>query len=313
MAAGLGLGLFLAWAIPANAATAGGLGREGLGYHTLRRIQEPLEGHGGPLLLFLPYYLAVVAVGFFPWTLYLCALSALGGGRLGGAARPLLLGWILPTVVLMTLVATKLPHYVLPIWPALALAVAATTHAGTVGTVIGAGLVILPRWLPAPGLGRWAAAAGLIVLAMTGLAIREQSRGRAGASCTVLLVGMVCFDGILTGGVLPALDRLKPSPPIAAKIRAGTAPGVPVVTRGYGEPSLVFYLADRRVRALPSDDALVRWARAPGPGVLVVPRDVQARIEARTGSLGLDELAAVHGYNFGNGKWLDLVALAKRN
>jgi 4-amino-4-deoxy-L-arabinose transferase-like glycosyltransferase len=337
LAAGLGVGLFLAWAIPANAATAGGLARQGLGHHTLRRMIEPLEGHGGPLPLFLPYYLVVVAVGFFPWTLHLSgALATLARGRLEGGdagSRALLLGWILPAPVLMTLVATKLPHYILPIWPGLALAVAAATHAaergelddrdrrwlhrgawlaGAGGTLIGAGLLLLPQWLPAPGLRPWAATAGVIVLLMTVLAIREQRRGRVAASCLVLLGGMVCFDGVLAVGILPALDRLKVSPPVTAAIRARTGPDIPIVTRGYGEPSLMFYLAGRRLRALASDDAVIAWAREPGPGVLVVPRDVQARVEARGGPLALTELVAARGFNFGNGKWLELVALVKR-
>jgi 4-amino-4-deoxy-L-arabinose transferase-like glycosyltransferase len=322
----IGVGVFLAWAIPANAATGGDLARAGIGHHIVRRIFEPLEGHGGPLLLFLPYYLVVVAAGFFPWTLYLGgAISTLGGGRLGVAAGALLLGWIAPGFVLMTVVATKLPHYVLPIWPALALAVAGAVDAarrgvlndrdrrwlkrgawlaGAAGACIGIGLLFVPRWLPAPGLAPWAVATAFIMLVITGLGVRELTRGHAAATFRILLVGMVCFDAGVALGVAPALDRLKPSPALAEAIRSQTEPSVPVVTYGYGEPSLVFYLAGRRVQSLPDDSALAEWARS-GNGVLVAPRDVHARFEAR----GVRQLAAVGGYNFGNGKWVDLIVL----
>ncbi len=329
LATAVGVGLFLAWAIPANAATAGQLARGGVGHHILQRMVEPLEGHGGPLLLYLPYYLLVLLVGFFPWTLFLGgALSALASGRLGGSARALLLGWAVPTFVLMTLVATKLPHYILPIWPALALAVAGIVDAAGRGTLahgdqrwirrgawiagigaalIAASVVIVPVWLHAPGLAPWPAAAAFVVLATTGYAIREQARGRLQRACVVLLAGMICFDMVLATGVTPALDRLKPSPPLAAVIRSRTGADVSVVTFGYGEPSLVFYLTGRRVRALPHDSAVAAWAREPGAGVLVTTREVLRHLDLAP----LTELVAVRGYNFGSGRWVEVVALSK--
>lgn len=330
-AAGLGVGAFLCWAIPATAATAGELARGGVGHHTLRRMFEPLEGHGGSFVLYLPYYVVVVALAFFPWTLFLGgAISAVSSGRLGRPAcgGALLLGWTIPTLIIMTLVATKLPHYILPIWPALALAVAATIDAQRHGALadrdlrwlrhgawfaavgaalIGVGLMVLPRWLPAAGLLPWAWATGLMVLMMTGLAIREQRRGRVIGAARVLLIGMIAVEAALTVGVLPALDRLKPSPPLATAIRAQTAVDVPVVTRGYAEPTLVYYLRGRSVRALADDSAAARWSREPGAGVMVTPRDIVTRLDAP----GLREIASVRGYNFGNGRWVELVALSK--
>jgi 4-amino-4-deoxy-L-arabinose transferase-like glycosyltransferase len=88
-AAVVGMALFFAWAIPANAATGGGLARGGIGHHVVRRMLEPLEGHGGSPVLYLPYYLVVIAAGFFPWTLYLPgAVSALARGRLASSGCP---------------------------------------------------------------------------------------------------------------------------------------------------------------------------------------------------------------------------------
>jgi 4-amino-4-deoxy-L-arabinose transferase-like glycosyltransferase len=334
LSATLAVAVFLVWAIPADTATAGGLGRGGLGHHVVQRMLEPLEGHGGRLLLSLPYYVIVAFVGFFPWTVYLAgALAALSGGRLGGAApRAVLVGWIVPTFVTMTLVATKLPHYVLPIWPALALAAAATIAAaeqgalaerdrrwwrrgawlgGAAALVWIAALVALPWWLPAPGLRAPAVAAASIVLATTVATIRALHRGRPRSGAVAAIVGVVCCDAVMAVGVLPALDRLKVAPPIATAIAATQPAGAPVVTRGFGEPSLVFYLPDRPVRALASDADVARWASDSGAGTLVVPRAALARIEARHGALGLSEIAAARGYNFGRGEWLELVALVR--
>ena len=133
-AAGASVVLFAAWAIPANLATGWLFLTEGLGRETVTRALQPADGHGVPAVLVVPYYVLVIVVGFSPWTAFLPRAAAAvfsaqrsprpGDGR--NAARALLLSWILVPLALFTAAATKLPHYVLPIWPALALAVAVT-------------------------------------------------------------------------------------------------------------------------------------------------------------------------------------------
>lgn len=115
-----------------------------------RRVFTAMEGHGGgslAYLLYLPYYLGVVCLASFPWLVFLPgAARALAGGRIvghrgadgedwarsGPGIRTLLGGMILPTIALMTLFATKVPHYILPVFPWLALmeagALQATPH-----------------------------------------------------------------------------------------------------------------------------------------------------------------------------------------
>lgn len=129
VALALSVGMFLAWAIPANSATQGEFAAQGLGKHVLSRVLAPMEGHGGSFLLTLPYYIPVLIAGFFPWVIFLpAALAHLirrDSDDCTRRVRIMALAWILPTFVMMSLVATKLPHYVLPIWPALAIVCAA--------------------------------------------------------------------------------------------------------------------------------------------------------------------------------------------
>ena len=98
----------------------------GLIYENLERFLRPMEGHGTPLLLAPLYYPAVIALAFAPWTLHLVfALRKLAPtGAPTSAGGALLLAWLAVPLVVFTLSATKLPHYVFPAWPALALAVA---------------------------------------------------------------------------------------------------------------------------------------------------------------------------------------------
>ena len=124
--------LFLAWAIPANLATDGALAQEGLfnrGF--IARMFKPMQGHGGEgivgYLLTLPIYLPYLVFDTFPWCLLLPgAFAALVRGRLAGPReRALLWAWTLPTFVIFSLVATKLPHYMLGLMPMLAIGLAA--------------------------------------------------------------------------------------------------------------------------------------------------------------------------------------------
>ena len=332
-AAVMGVLVFLVWAIPANSATGGEFLRLGIGHHVLARAAKPLESHGGRFLLNLPYYLPVIIAGFFPWTLHLPgSISAVLHRRVGTAHfRELFLAWVVSIVVIMTLVATKLPHYILFTWPALALAVGGTLAAAAqgklaeidrnwlrggvyfFGPVAGGlviGLLIAPFWWHLPGaiLPFWTAAAVLAVVSV--LAMRQQLQNRFQASAITLLVGMVVLSLPVMFGVMPALEKVKVAPALAQAVRQQTAREVPVATFGYDEPTLYFYVG-RPVSSLGSEEAVVEWAKQPQPGVLVITKSALAAVEGRCGSLGLAEFAAQEGLNFAKGKPLEVTALLR--
>ena len=115
------------WGVPALIATNGEYLRIGLGKHVLQRSLQPMESHGGAglagYLLFLPFYLVVSIFSFFPWCFFLPACVK----RLLTHRDPdenYLLGPILIVLFVFTLIQTKLPHYVLPAYPMLAILVA---------------------------------------------------------------------------------------------------------------------------------------------------------------------------------------------
>ncbi len=329
----IGALIFMVWAIPANSATQGEFLRIFIGHHVLTRAIRPLEHHGGNLLLYLPYYLPVIIIGFFPWTLHLPgAFSAVVAGRVGGQyCRALLIGWVVPIFIIMTLAATKLPNYILFIWPALALAVAGTIVAAQRNmltardriwlrrgvwffgplVIAGAlGLIIGPWFLEIPGL-RWSGlASGIVLSVMAVIAIRQQRADRPQASAKVLLVGMLVFHIPFLFGVLPAVERVKISPPIARAIKAKTAKETPIATYGYAEPTLNFYIG-RQIEPLGSEEAVITWARQPKPGVLIIPKGVLDGIQQRHGSLALDEVASKKGFNYSKGTILEVLALIR--
>ncbi len=348
--------VFLAWAIPANIATGSEFAKQGIGRHVIERILKPAEGHGGrnfvQYLLLLPFYLPMIIAGFFPWTLHLPGgIHALVGGRLGDLrTRALLWGWLLPIVILMSLFATKLPHYVMPIWPGLAIVCALMLqHAHNqqmpewdrrwmrggvwffAPIALGLGLLLTlgPWWAPRldPVLEplttiRWAGLfTGLWLLAWSFMVMRWQLREKWFASTKLTLVGIVVTLLLLWGWLIPQAEPIiKLSPPIAKAIHTHTADDVPVAVYGYYEPSLTLYVGRGRLEKLADDAAVVQWARGSNDlaaasqnrGVLVITDEKLARIETTFGVLPLRELARVKGINHNeHGQAMILLAMLR--
>lgn len=338
--------IFIAWAAPANARTGGAFASEGVGKHVIDRGKAAMESHGGGPW----YYIPVVLGAFFPWTALLpAAARALARRRAGVAATALLTAWAVPTFVIMSLYATKLPHYILPIFPALALMVGVLLQTEAEGRldpsdrrwvragrwiVLPVGAVLALAMLAAPFAGlvpdEWLTRGGrrsldavrridglvapLIACALplamiASFGFRALARGHARHAAAVFACGMAATFAALAIVALPAVERWKPSRPLARAVNAA-APGVPVRMLGFEEASLIFYL-DRREPIRPIAVAeLPDWSRATGDEVLVTTRAHWAEARA-AGAAELPEVAAADGINIANGKWVELVALRR--
>lgn len=114
------------WGVPALVATHGEFYRVGIGRHVIQRSFDVMEGHGGSgwlgYTLTLPLYFLTFFLSFFPWAFWVPArLKSWWPGR---QQDPL--GWFLLVQAglvfgVFCLVRTKLPHYILPAFPCLAL------------------------------------------------------------------------------------------------------------------------------------------------------------------------------------------------
>lgn len=263
---GAGVVLYLAWLFPAAAATGGAMVERGLIRENLGRFLAPMDGHGTPLLLAPLYYPAVILIGFLPWSARLFHTLKRLVRSTSDLSSGFLLGWLAIPLVIFTLSATKLPHYILPAWPALALAVAAST-----------GLSAEPQ-------KPWAAWT------------------KHGVVTATVILAMAAVAAVF-------VERQKPVPVVAAAVRASGVDG-PLYVHGFDEPSLVFY-SRRRTIALGSSDAVAAWSRLPGEAVLVIPRDRVPQLGAAAGDARLREIAAASGWNYVNGRRLDLVAFVR--
>ncbi|WP_203293742.1 ArnT family glycosyltransferase [Maricaulis parjimensis] len=119
----LAIAMVVPWLVSIQIATEGNFLREALGDDLGPKLVSGHERHGGPI----GYHLLLLPLLLFPATLFLVP----GVGRLVGAIRQktdmvgaarFLVCWAVPTWLVFEILPTKLPHYVLPAYPALALA-----------------------------------------------------------------------------------------------------------------------------------------------------------------------------------------------
>ena len=130
----------LPWYWAVGSATEGRFLSEFLLVHHLHRATQAMEGHAGNIL----FYPAAILIGFFPWSVFAAplGLDLREQFRLDARRRPakvFALCWIAVYVVLFSLARTKLPSYITPCFPALALL------AGD----------YISRWGPRAYSGRW--------------------------------------------------------------------------------------------------------------------------------------------------------------
>ncbi|MEM7681129.1 MAG: glycosyltransferase family 39 protein [Planctomycetota bacterium] len=343
--------LFAAWGVPA-ALREPELLRQGLGRHVFGRMTEAQEGHGGSglwsYLALLPLYVPVIVGAFVPGVLLLPGTaSLLVGKRLcGKVGRALLWGWLVPTFVLMSLVATKLPHYVFPMFPGLAIAAAAAMDAwrrkdprvsekdldwlrrggvkfyAPVALGAAIGLPVAGGVLFGPGRGLVFGLVGLVILAAAMSAMRAHLASRPERSVSTAIAGGALAGALALLLVMPAVESgVKPSRPLAAAMHAEAArlsPGdpssIPVATSGYDEPSLVFYLDRPLGRPVASGVEPQGWVREGGPGLLAITQERLERLRAESPGLGrrLREVDRFETLNYSSGGRRQAIVLVAR-
>ncbi len=326
-----GLLSLLAWAIPANIATGGALYEIGFREHVVKRMTTGMEGHGSSNLLeyvlMLPLYVPLLIGVFFPWTLHLPgAVRSVISRTLGGRReRAILIGATVPWFVMASLAGTKLPHYLLPIFPFLAILTAAGLAArrqdrmieadrdwlrGGIWffspVVVGAigALLALPWVLDASGLLPVVIVTVVVGGVWAAVAIRLQLRENIRTSTRLLAIGMPVLIVWVVLTVIPTVeDKLKASADLAQAVHQHVQSTDPLYMIDYDEPTMFFYL-NRPVgypvvglsAAEVADWALGRGAFAAAGGP---PDDPHDRREPGgvliIGRITLDNIEAEHG------------------
>jgi 4-amino-4-deoxy-L-arabinose transferase-like glycosyltransferase len=302
------------WLYAIERATEGQFLAESVGHDLLSKLIGAQESHGAPPF----YYLAMALLTFWPGSLYL-APALIRGWH--GHERPVvrfLLAWVVPAWVALELVPTKLPHYVLPLYPALALLAA--------GALVDGGGGAEPRWarwIELGVAGLWAFVTLLVAAALVVLPIRfgdgVSPAGIVGAAVLIALMAALLYwrpgplgaAGMLAAlalalvvpaacWVVPGLDRMWLSRDAAALIaRYPPPPGTKLIVVGYNEPSLVFLLDGDLQMATPG-----AMAALAGGGEALVNGRQAAIFQQGLAMRGLTArpVDSVHGTDYSNGQ-----------
>jgi 4-amino-4-deoxy-L-arabinose transferase-like glycosyltransferase len=208
------------------------------------------ESHGAPPGV----YLLLFWVTFWPGApLAAMAAPAVWRARREPAAQ-FLLAWLIPSWIVFELVLTKLPHYVLPLYPAIAIL--------TVGAL--ERRVLSRSWLRRGAAWWFAIPAIMSVVAVVGaVTVTRQpvflawpfvaaalifglfawwlyDDNRAERSLLNAVVAAMFLAMAIYGVVMPALTPLFPSAEIARALRNVVCVGPKAAAAGFHEPSLVF-------------------------------------------------------------------------
>jgi 4-amino-4-deoxy-L-arabinose transferase-like glycosyltransferase len=307
--------LILPWLIAITIQSQGAFFEESLGNDFAAKIAGGQESHGG----WPGYYLLASALSFWPAILFVLPGIVLGAARRAEPGIRFLLVWAAGWWLVVELVPTKLPHYVLPAYPALAILAAlfildprparfmtaarwiAIAQFAIGAALLTAAIILAPVYLGEGMWWPWLAAAGTgaaLALAALILAIRQKSLMAALLGLAALLV----FVPALTVGVGPRLDQLWITERLKPMVEAATRPGdPPPALAGYEEPSMLFALGKDVVL---TDGKGAAEASAKSGGLALVEDSQQGDFLARLAELQADTqpVGELSGINYSRGK-----------
>ena len=242
-----------------------------------------------------------------------------------------LLAWIVPFWLMIELIPTKLPHYPLPVVPALALLLVCSVERVVTLPPVRQKIFLAGQYL--------LLAFGVVLVAVVGVAAV-----RFGGDSVRLAIGLVGLAVIIAGlavwqghrwiqiggyrnllalwaagmllhftifaGVVPNLARIHVADAVAERLHSAANPATAIAAAGFHEPSLVFLLG-RDLLLVDSREAALFLAEAPNGVALVEARQQTAFLDmARRLNLSLAAPQQVSGYNISKGQ--DVVILIYR-
>ena len=287
---------------------------DAIGQDMLAKVTGGQESHGAPP----GYYFVLFWVTFWPGSV----LAGLAAPRVWQARHEpgarFLLAWLIPSWAVFEAVVTKLPHYVLPLYPAIAIMIAGILEPGglvtkrwlvrgtagwfvfpaAIAIAVAIGFIVIGRDL---GVIVWPFAAAAAIFGLFAWWLYEVDGPERS-----LLRGMVAsvFIAITVYAMtFPSLPALFPSALIADALRGSDCAEPHVASTGYyEEPSLVFLLGTD-TRFTDGTGAALFLGQGPCHFALIDTRSVGSFVQ-RANSIGLHYalVQRIEGYNISIGR-----------
>lgn len=314
--------IILPWFIAIAFKSHGAFFQASVGQDMLTKVTQGQELHGAP-----PGFYLVAFFGTF-WPAAILAAIAVPYAWINRQGREVAfcLAWIVPSWIIFEAVPTKLPHYVMPLYPAIALIVVMAVRDKFIGPhrplarlaswamplipiVLAFGFAgigyTLDRSIPALGFA--------VLLLASGVAIASRNafaRGQVVRSILISLLASALVSIGAFGLTQPELLSLKVSPRLAevAAARSIRCKFEPTVgTLGYREPSLVFLVGtDLVMLDTPADAVQFLKERACRVVFIDSRYDEAFRTLAQTMELTPHRLSLISGFNINAGKRIDI-------
>jgi 4-amino-4-deoxy-L-arabinose transferase-like glycosyltransferase len=326
------LGVSAVWLIPFSVAANSNFLMDMIHGDLLPKVLGGQQSHGMPP----GYFLFIFPLMFWPGSLFFGYGCYYGIQKKCQPSERFLLTWIIPIWILFELIPTKLPEYVLPIYPAVALLCARGIIAAGISpkanekisrwwfywlptynviwllySLVFAGFILfIPyyiehQWQP------WAFFSAIIICISAIVAVFLTWQKKMLMAVNVLILAVILSVPPLFQIVLPTLSNLWLSEKVAFMIQKTNSNILtkqhPLFSIGYGEPSLVFILGTNKVQyaSLPQlSDALVNNK----PGLILVAEPFLTLVEdiLLQSQSHWRQIKVIKGFNYSDGKWMKL-------
>ncbi len=312
--------MVLPWAIAVSIATDGAFLNIAVQGDFLAKVQSGQESHGAPPAT----YLLLSSVLFWPGIAFVGFVFWLGKALFREQALRFCFCWAVPYWILVELIPTKLPHYVLPSLPPLMLIVsfallksmpAATKWQKRITDIFyglavlaALGLVAVFVWASVTQSGLTGGrtlifcmfAAVIAVFFIKFLADWRRER-RFGHFMLLIMLGFG-FNTLAISGITAGLDNIHVSARLADSISSLRPSPAAVVLAGYHEPSAVFHLG-KDVLLVDGTEAGLFMAEAQDGLAVVESRQLDAFMQAaEKQGVALKQIKQITGFNISKGQ-----------
>lgn len=307
----------LPWFVLIVLKSGGSFFADSIGGDMLNKLASPQESHGAPPGL----YFVLFWLTFWPGS----ALAGLAAPAIWRARREpgaqFLLAWLVPSWIVFEIVMTKLPHYVLPLYPAIAILIIGALERRVlsrtpwvvrgaswwfvVPVAISVAMIVLSIALTLqPAFLAWPFAAGAMIFGLFAWWLyddNEAERSLLNALAASWFLGVVVY-----GVVMPSLSPLFPSVELARALRNVECVGPRAAAAGFHEPSLVF-MTSTSTLLTDGSGAADFLGQGSCRFALIESRQERA-FAARAEAIGLRYNVAtrIEGYNYSQGRQVSI-------
>lgn len=273
--------------------------------HNLGRFSTPMENHSGPWF----YYLLVIAIGSAPWSAFI-GMTILNAKKellsnelstqatIDRSAIRLLATWIAVVLVFFSISSTKLPNYILPLYPAIAILTSRAMLAWKnephtypnwlpktgmvilvfVGIITSIAMILVSTqadisWIKGrkiPRLEQMAFIGFIPVICGTFALVLAAKKNRI-ATLAILCLGSIGFTGALGAWNGSNLNEIKAPKTLSQFLPEDQLTReIVIATHDWFQPSITFY-CKRQINTMISEKEVKQFLEQPIPAYLFMP------------------------------------------